>query len=371
MRLMIFSRKNWVGISRLPFALKQAGFEVGVVCPDGYYLSATAYADYKLPYASDMGRVELYGVLQRAFQDWSPDLVIPGDDTSVWFLRNACIKAAETLSPPHLNVISQSLCKLEQREAVEMKTVLGAITDTLGIDFPAQLISPGLEEAIAFTQTHGFPVALKRDYTYAGLGVVICRDLRELRENHATVAEKSRQEKDDFALQQFIAGAPSSVSFSALNGKMLAAFAFRAEVTRNATGFTSIARIIENQTMITATEKLVSYFGYSGFGGLDFILDETDRPWLLEINPRPTPTSHLGTLVGADLCGALYVAMSGKAVPALAAKRVERIAMFPYAWVQETQTIGEFSGYHDVPWYDPPLLAMMVRDFYGKCKVSR
>lgn len=371
MRLMIFSHKNWVGVSRLPFALKQAGFKVGVVCPAGSYLSSTGYADYKLTYELVAGREEIYKTLQRAFRDWQPDFVIPGDDPALWFLHNASARAAEIIEAPYLNTIGLSLCNPELRRTLEQKTALGVIADTLGIDFPAQLISPSLEDTVAFAQRHGFPVVLKRDYTYAGVGVFICRDLQALRETYAAVSEKAKLEQDDFSVQRYVAGIPASVSFSALNGKLLAAFAFYAEATRSATGFTSIARIMENPTMIEAAGKLVGFFGFSGFGGIDLILDDTNRPWLLEINPRPTPTSHLGSLVGADLCAAFGAAMLGGEPSTVVGKRVERVAMFPYAWVQASHTIGGFAGHHDVPWHDPPLLAMLIRDFWATCKGDR
>ncbi len=358
-----------MGAARLPFALKQAGFEVGAVCPDGSYLSGTNYTDYKLPYNKSADRTERYKILQRAFHEWPCDLVIPGDEIAVWFLRIACTKAEGVIEAPYLNLISQSLCNLEHRRTIEQNTVLGAIADGLGLDSPARLISPSLEEAVAFAERHGFPVVLKRDYTYAGLGVSICRNLKELRVAYAAVAEKARVEQDGFSLQRFIVGSPASVSFSALNGKLLAAFAFRAERTWKEPGVTSIVRNIDNKAMINAADKLVAYFGFTGFGGVDFMLDDSNRPWLLEINPRPTPTTHLGSLVGVDLCAELYAVMLGKESPTIVlGKRVDRVAMFPFAWMMGKHTISEFSGHHDVPWYDPPQLAMMIRDFWGKCR---
>lgn len=364
MKIILVTRKNWIGVSRLPAALHAAGFKVGALCPKGSYLSQSEYLDFCPAYDSGLSRRNVYRLLSEAVREWRPSFVMAGDEYGGWFLRYLCEGAeADVVDEDCVALVNASLGLYEQRIPLERKSMLGRIARSLEIDFPEEIVSPNAEQARDFAAQHGFPVVLKRDYTSAGLGVMVVRDAASLEDDFMAMSSKSAEVKDDFTIQRFIPGVPASVSYAAFHGKLLGAFAFAAESTHRDTGFTVTGHVLDSAPMIEATRRLVEYFGLSGLGGVDFMLEENGRAWLLEVNSRPTPTSHLGGLMGTDLCALLYAALTRREPPPPPPRRVQRFAVFPFAWRSDKGAVAEFDGFHDVPWNDPPLLAALVRDY--------
>jgi hypothetical protein len=58
-------------------------------------------------------------------------------------------------------------------------------------------------------------------------------------------------------------------------------------------GPAAAVRIIDHPVMAESARLLVSRFRLSGFCGFDFIVTDTAAAWLLELNPRVTPTAYL------------------------------------------------------------------------------
>src|SRR5579863_774568 len=89
MRALIFSLSGqWSGLARLPYALSGAGFEVGAICPPRSFLSRTVFVSKKWLLeggATPLG--SLVGTLDGVMEQWSPRLIIPGDDSAASVLR--------------------------------------------------------------------------------------------------------------------------------------------------------------------------------------------------------------------------------------------------------------------------------------------
>lgn len=101
-------------------------------------------------------------------------------------------------------------------------------------------------------------------------------------------------------------------------------------------------------------------FEYSGFAAIDF-LDAGDAFLVLEFNARPSPTSHLGHLAGADLCYALSEQLRGVPVgPPEVLEPNSRVALFPAEWLRDPTSEFLVTTRHDVPWDDPYLLRSLV-----------
>ena len=99
----------------------------------------------------------------------------------------------------------------------------------------------------------------------------------------------------------------------------------------------------------------------TGFLGFDFMIeDATGDAYLIECNPRPIQVCHLGSRIGADLCGALAARLRQAAPPSQTAIRAEEIALFPQEWQRDAGSLADTDRYLDVPWEDQPLLRAMV-----------
>jgi len=64
-------------------------------------------------------------------------------------------------------------------------------------------------------------------------------------------------------------------------------------------GPSSVIELVENNAILAQAEAIGRSLTLSGFLGLDFIVDAARPPWLLEVNPRITPTAHLASPTGS------------------------------------------------------------------------
>jgi len=108
------------------------------------------------------------------------------------------------------------------------------------------------------------------------------------------------------SIQTFIEGQPGNVAAVCLDGALLGAV--QVEVLRCAypLGPSTMVRVVEHAEMRRTAETMVGALGVSGFCGFDFVLETgTQHAYLIEVNPRATPTAHLVAADGVDLFAAL------------------------------------------------------------------
>src|SRR5580692_686254 len=81
--------------------------------------------------------------------------------------------------------------------------------------------------------------------------------------------------------------------------------------------------------MDLAAQAIVERLGVTGFLGFDFILEEaTQKAFLIEINPRATPTCHLSLGAGHDLCAAFAEVITGREAPIRPKVKSKRLVIF-------------------------------------------
>jgi len=143
-----------------------------------------------------------------------------------------------------------------------------------------------------------------------------------------------------------------------LDGRVLAGISVEVAYCDKENGPGAVVTFSENPQMEESSRRIVESLGLSGFHGFDFVIEnETDKAYLLEINPRQTPVAHLTTADGVSLVRAVCESLSY--APRYIAPPVieERIALFPYG-VSAAERRGEDAVklYLDVPWDEPALL---------------
>ena len=230
--LIVAAVPDWIGLARLPQALRQAGFLVRALCPKNAYVSRSSYLEACYVYDGLTSRAAYAQGFQRVLDAWPPDLIVPGDDTAVQLLHELPRLKEKGVSALANHVIEGSLGDPARYDEIELKSLLGRAAAAAGAPLPPQVVSPSVEEALQFVQRHGLPVVVKADYTAAGQGVRVCRTEVELVRCLGQPAKPNAdllRRPATFSLQKFISGTPAAVSLSAHRGKMVAAFAFRKE----------------------------------------------------------------------------------------------------------------------------------------------
>ena len=386
-KLLIFSSDpTYIGLARLPKALKIAGFEVAALCLEEAFLAKTRYLDQiflltKNSLTKTMNADKLLKQLVEVMTIWSPDLLIFGDESTVAFGHYLVQNAAKfkiLLPDSILQVIKSSLGDPEFFEATLLKNKTLEVAHGLGVRAPVAVSVTTSKAALEVAEKSGYPIVLKKEFGCSGVGVKVCSDQADLlatlpdflpRHISPFKAQIQRFMKRDWmpkpkvlSVQQFIKGVTVMYPVVALNGEVLAGFAVVKHLTISPTGPSTVIRFINHPEMQATAIALIKEFKFTGFASLEFILEEgTNLAYLIEANPRPTTVFHLSNLVGIDPSKALFARLQGqKWEPQFTVEKELSIALFPQEWKRDSSSENLHQFYHDVPWDDPELLKAYI-----------
>jgi len=377
-KILIAGLESWMSVARLPRALQQAGFEVGVLCFEGSYLAATRFRDRFFSWHPNCLRGgALLRELKRVVAEWRPDILVPADDPTVVFLARAYERLKK--DNPLASLLKYSLGNPAALLEAESKSDALETARRCGIRVPRSRTVSHEAEVLAFAHENGFPFLIKRSFGWAGGGVAVCRDesaaVNIWRDWNRRPAWKRRfyawrgnlrgRELDASWLpvdrkvvaSQFIAGKPAMCLVTAFGGQVLAALtALKEETFPDEFSPSSVVRFVQNEEMRRAAGKLVAAWGLAGFIGFDFILDVQGNAWLIECNPRPISISHLGARLGEDICAALHSRLTGQPPPMINPRAELVVAHFPQESLRDPASPYLTSAIYDVPEDDPDLM---------------
>ena len=371
--------EKWIGISRLPCALKNAGADVYILCPKNSYIAKTRFFNVRGRYRTyTYSRSKLvYFTILFFLLRFKSDLIIPGDEEALFALQNL----ANILSNnPFLSGISrqirQSIGEAEFDQVRLSKSLFMQACKQWRIRSPQNESLRTIEEAVGLAKQWGYPVVLKSNFGYGASGVSVCQNEAELIEaflrfTKTSIISKLRAflksiffiipQGDGLSLQRYIDGSIGLVPFIAYRGQILGANPMLKHRTYpGATGPSSVCKGIDSPEILEMVTQVCKSMRYTGFGSLDFIIDsETDKPYIIELNPRPVPTSHFGSkYCSVDLCDSLIKKMQGKFLPANKF-RPFLVALFPNEKKRDPQSPFLKEAFHDVPYDDPALMASL------------
>ncbi|MGA2349519.1 MAG: ATP-grasp domain-containing protein, partial [Terracidiphilus sp.] len=159
-------------------------------------------------------------------------------------------------------------------------------------------------------------------------------------------------------VQGFLPLNDATITVACWHGEVLASICVDVLRTWKPKGPASVVRLIDNENMLLAAQKLARRLHLSGLCGFDFMLErKTGRAHLIEMNPRATQTCHLPLGTAHNLPAALAAAVAGRAIPnSVSITERDIIALFPLEWQNDSASPFLHSGYHDVPWEEPKLV---------------
>lgn len=352
------------GTARLPYALRNAGFRVWVLCPQVSVTRYSAHIDGGVAYADGIGVAGLAMAISDVVRDSGADAVVFCDELANGVALELLAGAAGEAVSPRLRALLKQwvggvhACAFRRSALVER--VRG-----LGIRAPRQVIlEPDGADAGALAGL-GSPILVKPDHGCGGGGIALAATASEALEAAARLRPPSTGRGADglVAAQEFVAGTAASVSFTARGGRLLEAFAYRA-VRRHPEPFgaASVIEMLRRPDLIETARRVVEHVAYSGFGGIDLILpDDGGPPVFLELNARPPQTTHLGGLFGADLARALACDLTGQPyAPPADPPAVTTVALFPAEWMRDPNSPFLHAVHHDVPWHDPRMASAII-----------
>lgn len=365
---MVVVVEKWELSARMCAELRRTGFTVAALCPAFHMMRRAKTADETFAFSRLMPHL----TLTRAITRWQPAFLICVDDVAVRIVQGLHDRLAR--SPLKMAKLLVALIRRSLGDCrwygLTDKSAIMSIAPALGIRCPP---SVEIADRAAFSRelaAANFPVVLKLDRTTGGAGVRIARtreeawtaylELDAMRWKVLVVdrlrSASSRRRDSKLAprvmIQQYLEGRPASRAVLCWQGAVLGGLSVEAaEVSREA-GPATVVRMIDHPEMEAAARRLSGRLGLSGFCGYDFVIDSSGRAFLLELNPRITPTCHLNWRV--DLIGLLFSQLTGRPGRSRQAYDVdENIALFPHEWLRNPASPHLASRSHDVPWHEP------------------
>jgi biotin carboxylase len=231
-------------------------------------------------------------------------------------------------------------------------------------------------KAVALASELRFPVFVKKSFSWAGQGTILCQNTSEVKQAYEDLNPKRTLLKNivrrvlcrdwypaNSAIEVQSAQTGVSVMFNvvAWRGHYLGGFFASREQTVGGNGPSTIVSIGPNPVCEAIARKLVAAMGASGFLAFDFIWDQSSNSAvLLECNPRPNQISHLGPHIGVDLCRALKRASAGECIEVSPVTNSVVVPLFPQEWLRDEDSALKKLPKLDIPRQDPSLLEFML-----------
>jgi len=377
-----FEAGRW-GPCRLPQPLTDAGLRVAALCPADNALAHTRFVERQFPLADTQSSTRFERRLAEVLDDWRPALILPADERAVICLQTLARAAAggksKWLTQQHAALLLASLGRPAMYDAALMKTDTLRLAHSLGVRSPQSRTVATLTQALEAGRDFGYPVHLKTSFSWAGMGVIACRDPQELEAAARALFRKRPWDglknvlktwlhRDWYPtntaidVQKTILGVGGAFNAVALNGRLLAGFATCKSRIAYEGGPSTVVQLCANEEMADAAATMIEALGATGFLSFDFMVEYgTAKAYLIECNPRPAQVGHLGQAIGVDLCQALAAALEGKIEPPRLIPSGERtVGLFPLAWLRDSVASEALGDALDRPKEDPTLLRFMV-----------
>jgi hypothetical protein len=174
--------------------------------------------------------------------------------------------------------------------------------------------------------------------------------------------------------QRYIKGAPATAAAFCREGEVVACTVF--EVLSSSREVTPAAtlRRVHHPAALASVRAAARHLGLSGFHGFDFLLQgDSSIPWLLELNPRVTPSAHLPLGQGQDLVAACASQLRPGATVRRPPILQPEISLFPRQIVLDPRSPHLMATYHDIDWTAPEFIRgclnrIQAKDLYGRCQ---
>jgi hypothetical protein len=383
-KILLTATNRWPSSARLLIELSRVGHIVSIVCPARHPSGKLRVAHGTFLYTALTPLTSIVDAIAAV----RPDIVIPCDDLAVRHLHQLYASRRALQSEVDIpTLIEDSLGPSESYATVDSRYLLLKLSREEQILTPETSSLDSLDGLQSRSRDHPFPWVLKSDGTTGGIGVKIAQNLEEARAYYGDLKRsmgvlrffkyltvdrdlilerqwwQSLRHAHSRAIiaQTFIRGIAANCAVVCWKGEVLAGVGCEAVSTETPVGPATVVRLIDHAEMMVAARRLARRLSLSGFFGLDFVIEEgSGDTYLIEMNPRCTPPSHLRLGPGRDMVGALSAQLTGTPLrdPVSVAQN-DLIAYFPQASLRNSEYLSK--SFHDLPTTEPELIEELGR----------
>jgi hypothetical protein len=383
-RVLLADTNWWANSARLAMGLAETGCEVFAICPKPNHALTKTHAVQKTFRYRALHPIDS---LISTIEAVNPDIIVPACDRSVRHLHelHAQLKVEGNGGSRTIALIERSLGTPSSHPVVASRYDLLMLAREEGVQTPDTTRINSQGDLDNWSARQLYPWVLKADGTWGGGGVRVIRSMEDAQLSLKQLEKMSRftrsvkrllVNRDPFWLrewwvgaqrsivaQSFIYGRPANCVAFCWGGKVLALIAVEVVHSEGATGPASLVCVVNNSKMTKAAERIAARLGLSGFFGLDFMIEDgTNQVYLIEMNPRLAPPSHIRLGKGRDLPGALWAQLSGQSfLDASSVTKSNLIAYFPQG-SSDGKALGD-SCFQDIPKDEPELMTEMLHPF--------
>ena len=350
LRVLVATAFAWEPPCRLAIELERVGCVVEAIAPPTSALHGMASVErtYRLD------RVRPLRTLRRAILESRASLVIASDDRTRRALH-AIYEQADPGTPGGTRLrtlIEGSFGPGETYSWIYSRSAVMSVAEECGVRCPRTAVADSLAGVLEWVEREGGAV-LKTDGSWGGRGVAIARDARSAElawrrlsrpPTWSRVAKRFLLDRDPWPLrarlagrrpvvsvQTYVDGSPANVAAACLDGEMLGAVQAEVVCSDGRLGPSTVIKLSDDAEMLTAAAEMARRLRLTGLCGFDFVRETgTGHPYLIEVNPRATPTAHLPAPGGIDLLTALRASLGYPGPPARTASYPGGlVALFP------------------------------------------
>jgi predicted ATP-grasp superfamily ATP-dependent carboligase len=366
--LLVSTKGSWAGLLRLPAMLNRAGAITVMYGPVDSRLRRSRYI--RETYTAPAEMPAFIAGLREHLAHHQYSWVVLGDDPTLVAIAQTAIKDGDNWLEGWFPVDHEAL------EMIVSKTLFAEACPKYDVPLPRSIVCNTLEEVEAAAKDIGYPVMLKTAIGQAGNGVVKVEKAEEL-----AAAFEPLKHRMPMVVQEFVVGQLGSTQMMFDQGVPICWVpAYKAMVYPEPFGPSCVRELLDQQgidAMQPIVERIGAMTGFHGMCGIDWIRRADGSFAILEFNPRPTSTIHLGRRLGADCAIALKAMLAGRfepQVPKECPRNQRKIYMFPQFWRRTTRLrkwrdlrfYVPFWANHDIPWEEPAFLLCPILDFMRK-----
>jgi hypothetical protein len=283
-------------------------------------------------------------------------------------------------------VIETSLGPPETYAWIHSRTAMMVMAAECGVRCPPTTVVGGVDTIVEWMERDGGAAVLKTDGSWGGREVAVVRDARAAARawqklsrptGWARAAKRLVVDRDPWPLrsrlarrrpvvsvQAYVDGSPANVAAACVDGEVLGAVQVDVVHSDGELGPATVIKVIDDAEMLAATSAVARRLRLTGLFGLDFVrAAATGVPYLVEVNPRATPTVHLLSCDGSDPL-TLWRARLGFAGPP--ARTVTYpgglVALYPQEMRRDPKSPYLVEAHHDVPDDCPELVGRVRSD---------
>jgi lipopolysaccharide/colanic/teichoic acid biosynthesis glycosyltransferase/predicted ATP-grasp superfamily ATP-dependent carboligase len=220
------------------------------------------------------------------------------------------LRQHEAELPPRVNLACPSL---ELLELVLDKGAFARFPFSRDVPLPSTRVPANLEEVEATLNRATYPLIVKTRRGNGGKGTLRLETREGAFQTYVAFAHSLGLDDSLPLIQDFISGQAIGACFLAERGQVQALFLERYLRCKESEFGTSVLRErVDLPSLEQAARRVVSELGYDGLGHMDFLVDASGQPWLLELNPRIWGALELSLANGFDFPAAYLDQLLGR-----------------------------------------------------------